>query len=212
MADTVWITRHGNRQDFVDPEWPLTAERPHDPGLSPDGIEQARNVAVRLLNENIGAILSSPYLRTVQTAHEVAELMDLPIYLEYGMGEWLNPTWFPAEPERMELDALQERFPRIDFSHSSLLVPEYPETEAEALERAGETVRRAAEHFDGTILLVGHGASVSGGAQGLVPHVKVDRCPLCSLFRADRSADGWELTLAADVEHLDAALAADRFN
>jgi hypothetical protein len=43
MTQIVWIARHGNRLDFVNPEWFNTAERPYDPPLSEDGIEQADN-------------------------------------------------------------------------------------------------------------------------------------------------------------------------
>ncbi|MGK7892391.1 MAG: histidine phosphatase family protein, partial [Xenococcus sp. (in: cyanobacteria)] len=37
MKQTVWIARHGNRLDFVNPEWFNTATRRYDPPLSEDG-------------------------------------------------------------------------------------------------------------------------------------------------------------------------------
>ena len=72
MTQTIWIARHANRLDFVSPDWFLTAERRYDPPLSDDGLVQASQLAQRLKNENITAIFSSPFLRTVQTANQEA--------------------------------------------------------------------------------------------------------------------------------------------
>ena len=47
----IWIARHGNRADIVDPTWRLRAARPHDPPLSPDDVEQARKLGRRLKGE-----------------------------------------------------------------------------------------------------------------------------------------------------------------
>jgi broad specificity phosphatase PhoE len=48
MSQTIWIARHGNRLDFVRPEWFDTALRPYDPPLSKDGFVQAKQLAKRL--------------------------------------------------------------------------------------------------------------------------------------------------------------------
>ena len=45
---TLWLTRHGNRLDFVDAGWYLTAKRPYDPPLSAEGRSQAKALAQRL--------------------------------------------------------------------------------------------------------------------------------------------------------------------
>jgi broad specificity phosphatase PhoE len=34
MADTVWVVRHGERRDSVDPNWETDADRVHDPPLT----------------------------------------------------------------------------------------------------------------------------------------------------------------------------------
>jgi broad specificity phosphatase PhoE len=46
-----------------------------------------------LKKEKIAHIFASPFLRTVQTANAVAEMLNLPIKLETGLSEWLNPVW-----------------------------------------------------------------------------------------------------------------------
>ena len=107
MNQTIWIARHGNRLDFVNPEWFNTAERPYDPPLSPDGIVQAQELGQRLVGERIRHIFASPFLRTVQTADRVAQILDLPIKIESGLGEWLNPDWMKSDPERLSIAVLQ---------------------------------------------------------------------------------------------------------
>lgn len=62
---SIWICRHGNRIDFVDPSW-----KGSDPYLSPDGIIQAKETGKRLKDENIQHIFASPFFRTVETAFE----------------------------------------------------------------------------------------------------------------------------------------------
>ena len=95
-GQVVWICRHGNRIDFVDPAW--RGHNGDDPHLSPDGVVQAQETGKRLRGEGIRYIFSSPFLRTVETAHYIAEAIDVPIYIEEGASEWLNPEWFSALP------------------------------------------------------------------------------------------------------------------
>nr|MCU0544119.1 histidine phosphatase family protein [Oscillatoriaceae cyanobacterium Prado104] len=156
MPQTVWIARHGNRIDFVNPDWFLTAERRYDPHLSEDGHVQAKQLANRLKGEGISHIFASPFLRTVQTANHVANALDLPIKLEWGLCEWLNPEWMTEMPETESFEALCARFPRIDRTYKSSNA-KYPETAEYCLNRAGETAKRLAAEFPEDILLVGHG-------------------------------------------------------
>ncbi len=213
MTRTVWIARHGNRQDFVNPDWPRTAKHPYDPGLSPDGIEQARRLGKRLASEPIAYIFASPFLRTVHTAHLAAEALQLPVYLEPGLSEWLNPEWFPVNPERIPVETLAAQFPRVDLSHHpSGFRPGYPETFEQAVDRAGKTSRHLAATYEGTLLLIGHGVSVFGAARGLVPEVEDFECGLCSLVKLVFREQQWIAELCGDVSHLDGGESADRYN
>lgn len=40
-------------------------------------------------DENIRHIYASPFLRTVQTAHQVADVLSVPVRVEYGLSEGL---------------------------------------------------------------------------------------------------------------------------
>lgn len=207
MSQTIWIARHGNRLDFVCPEWFNTALRPYDPPLSEDGFVQAKQLAQRLKGENIRHIFASPFLRTVQTAHAVAEALDLPLKLEWGLCEWLNPEWMATKPETAPLAELVKKYPRIDLSYQSYLVPQYPETpESVCLNRAAETARYLAATFAEDILLVGHGATVLGSTMGLIPGVTAFdlRTPLCCLVKLVRENDQWAIKLNGDTSHLTA--------
>ncbi|MCC5607073.1 histidine phosphatase family protein [Nostoc sp. CHAB 5834] len=205
MSQIVWIARHANRLDFVNPDWFLTAERRYDPPLSDDGMVQAQQLARRLKKENITRIFASPFLRTVQTANAVAEMLNLPIKLETGLSEWLNPVWMTEEPERLSTPALAKLFPRIDTSYTSRIAAKYPETHEKVRERSGQTARcLATEFFPEDILLVAHGASVLGGAMGLVGEIaKTEvKASLCSLVKVVRQEPEWLLELRGDTSHL----------
>lgn len=202
MKQIVWIARHGNRLDFVNPEWFNTARRRYDPPLSEDGFIQAQELGQRLKNQNISHIISSPFLRTIQTANEVAEVLDLPIKLEAGLSEWFNPDWMDSHPETHPQEFLAEKYPRIDWSYQSLVTPSYPETQVKINRRTKQTASKLINKFSEDILLVGHGASVLGITRGLVSGNPTFKVPLCSLTQVVCHAGDSELTLQTDTSHL----------
>ncbi len=202
---TVWIARHGNRIDFVNPEWFNTAERPYDPHLSDDGILQAQQLAKRLIGENITQIFASPFLRTVQTANEVAEVLDLPIQLDWALCEWLNPEWMPAMPETLFLETMAKNYSRIDLSYNGG-TSQYPETWKACMKRSGEISQRLVAEFPTeNILLVGHGASVIGTAAGLVGEIAETevKASLCCLVKIVLREEQWVMELNGDTSHLE---------
>jgi broad specificity phosphatase PhoE len=205
MNQIIWIARHANRLDFVNPEWFLTAERPYDPPLSEDGFLQAQQLANRLQKEKISHIFASPFLRSVQTANAVAEVLDLPIKLETGLSEWLNPAWMSEEPKTLSTEELAALFPRIDTSYRPRIAAKYPETDQQVKLRSGETAKcLAAEFCPENVLLVGHGASVQGAAMGLVGEIALTqiKASLCCLVKIVRQEPHWFLELKGDTSHL----------
>lgn len=212
MPQTVWIARHGNRIDFVNPDWFLTAEHRYDPHLSEDGHVQAKQLANRLKGEGISHIFASPFLRTVQTANHAAEALDLSIKLEWGLCEWLNPEWMTEMPETESVEDLCRRFPRIDASYKGGIA-NYPETGEACLKRAGETAKRLAAQFPEDMLLVGHGASVIGSAIGLAGCAETEiNASLCCLVKVVRDQGEWSIALNGDTSHLTDSETVIRFN
>jgi len=212
---TLWLARHANRQDFADPEWAATADRPHDPGLSNDGKQQAKQLGRRVATLGIDRILSSPFLRAVETAHHVATATDDAILLEPGLGEWFNEEWFEDSPDTLAPSALAARFQRVapQRSNEPCRQPRYPETKHQALARLGTTGQCLADRHAGeTLLLVGHGITVQGVLHGLVGEDVPDPgCPLASLTKVVRQDGTWSIALRNDTSHLEnGARATDR--
>jgi broad specificity phosphatase PhoE len=212
MSQIVWIARHGNRLDFVHPEWFNTAERPYDPPLSEDGVIQAQQLGKRLMGEGIKQIFTSPFLRTIQTANYIAEILDLPIKLESGLSEWLNPAWMTSDPERHSMTELLELFPRIDSSYTSRVIACYPETIEQVNERTAQTTLHLTKEFSEDLLLVGHGASVVGTARGLMGEKATINAMLCCLVKLVRQEQAWIMELNGDVSHLSDTEDVMRFN
>ncbi len=212
MADTIWITRHGKRYDFVNPDWFITAKLPYDPPLAEDGITQAQELGKRLQSENITHIFSSPFLRTVQTAYEIAQILDLPIKLESGLGEWLNPKWMDHSPEIRSPKTLAQDYPRIDLNYISRVSSYYPEAENTVNKRTAITAQKLANEFEGELLFVGHGASVLGTAAGLLGKPLDIHASFCCLTKLVQNKESWEVKLAGDTSHLSQVENTVRFN
>jgi len=206
----VWLARHGDRQDFADPGWAATADRPFDPPLSALGRRQARALARRLASEPLAHLFSSPFLRCVETTSPIADALELAIALDDGLSEWLNREWFPERPALMDPAAAARCFPRVDPAYCSRGAAEHGEGGEQALRRAGRLARRLVDEFEGDLLLVGHGASVLGAAAellgvrvgpagGLLP----SELPTASLTKLVRQGGAsWHLALRADTCHL----------
>jgi broad specificity phosphatase PhoE len=209
-GDVLWLVRHGSRVDFVDPFWGKTAARPHDPGLSIEGVEQARRVAKRLRSEGIRRIFTSPFLRCAQTAQLVAGQLGAPVHVEPGLGELNNPDWFDGLPELLSLSELSATTAAFDESHEPLHERSYPETIEQAFERATHTALGILDRYPGPTLLVGHAVSVMGIVRGLTGFDGDVFCQVASLFRIERIERQWKLTLNGDTSHLDEPVAGDR--
>jgi broad specificity phosphatase PhoE len=202
MPQTVWIARHGDRLDFVNPEWFNTATRRYDPPLSDNGFIQAVELGQRLKSEKIQHLFVSPFLRTIQTANEVAQIINLPIKLEAGLGEWHNSEWMTESPEIHPQELLATEYLAIDWSYQSQIDPIYPETKADVNRRTAATVKQLLSQYNEDILIVGHGASVFGVTQGLVANIPEAKVALCSLTKVVRDGDNWNLEFYADTSHL----------
>lgn len=212
MAQTIWIARHGNRLDFVNPEWLNTAKRRYDPPLSEDGVIQAQQLAQRLKSENIAHIFASPFLRTVQTAYEVAKVLDLPIKLEAGLGEWLNPKWMTRMPQRLPQEVLAEQYPQIDLNYQSRLNPQYPESLDQLKARNTEIGQILSQAYSEDILIVGHGATVMWMTAGLVAGEPEVKASLCCIVKIVRDNNQWKLEINGDTSHLSTSETVIRLN
>lgn len=162
MVSKIYLLRHGHRFDFAYPEWFNTALRRYDPPLSLEGSIQVQKLAKTLINLSIDHIIVSPFLRTIQTGHIIGEILDLPIKLETGLGEWHNPAWMSEKPEIHPPEELKLFYPLIDWQYQSKLTPRYPETKEMVLARMKDITCILQQEFNGNLLLVGHSITVEG--------------------------------------------------
>jgi phosphohistidine phosphatase len=112
----LYLVRHGIAIDREDPDCPEEAQR----FLTPKGVDRTREAAFGLSQLNIKptVLLTSPYLRAVQTGEIVCEALDIdPKQLRTT--EALKPT---AEPKRLA-EELEKLFAQeiICFGHAPQL-------------------------------------------------------------------------------------------
>jgi len=193
----VWICRHGNRIDLVDPSWEGL-----DPHLSADGVVQAQETGARLRDEGIEHIFASPFLRTVETAYHIAEALDLSVKIEHGACEWLGPDWIPKPGFFIPVDEMHRRFPRVDTTYESRVFPIFPESADALSDRCRRAAIYLADTYKSDILVVGHGASVVRLTHGFLGQECSMSCGLCSLTKVIRTDGRWTLELNGDVSHL----------
>ena len=164
---TLWLVRHEQRLDFIEPEWFDTATYRYDPPLSTAGSDRAGCLAQALSQVRIDRIYTSPFLRTIQTAAPLARLLQLPMQLEWGLCEWLCQDWTSGFPDTNPVDELSKCYPNIDVTYKSLVMPIYPETAAELDARIAIIADKLVRCNDGQILAIAHKGSVLGIAAAL---------------------------------------------
>ncbi|KAI9130685.1 histidine phosphatase family protein [Acaryochloris sp. CCMEE 5410] len=202
MSEVVWIARHGHRQDYADLGWRKQADRPHDPGLSAAGVVEAQDLAQCLKAESIAHIVASPFLRTVVTAAHTATELNLPIHLEAGLGEHMSSHLFKSRPEPLPVGEMADRFPQVDRHYQSQIIPLFPETEEEALARAGEALQQLVGTFSGPLLIVTHELIGKGAAWGLINQRPPVRFPTCGLTKLVREQGEWKMAFTGETSHL----------
>ena len=102
----LFLSRHGERHDYEQKKqgtnWTATAERPWDPPLTPHGEQQgallgagAAAHAKRLGLPPITRVISSPFLRCMQTMSSAAEALGVAkVAVEPGLAEGLGEDWY----------------------------------------------------------------------------------------------------------------------
>jgi len=148
---SMFLIRHGDRWDYSHPEWKKSSpKRPGDPSLSDLGFAQARatgrHLAKVLKEDNFDVsqlvVISSPFLRTLQTANEIVAQIEIAfpaapspaIKLECAVWEidgnnGINHKSLPSPyGEDMDLLLLERHqyYPRIDLKYKSMFVPTVP--------------------------------------------------------------------------------------
>lgn len=142
MLETIYITRHGFRGNWANTKWsPSPTGIDADPALSSHGVDQAKELAAHLkqIQPPPERIYSSPFYRCIQTINFTAEALDLPIYVDNGIGEWYGVTR-ATHPSPATLSLLRTFFQRVDPTYRASIVPS---TKGETMEDIHARVRTA---------------------------------------------------------------------
>lgn len=211
---TIYIARHGYRAN-----WILGAAVPPPPtGIDGDvqlakhGIRQAHELGRYLLavDEQPELIFSSPFFRCLETSEPISEFLEVPVYIERGLGEWYRPDR-PVIPVPADNETLGKFFHdkvRMDWV-SCQLPSEKGETEEELYKRCHEVldkfIRKVEEDFPNveTIMLITHGATKIALGLNLLgrPNVRCTmadgskeyiRCGSCSLDKFQVQSQGYD--------------------
>lgn len=198
---SIYMARHGERIDYLDPYWlekPGATGDELDSPLSGNGLRQARDLAERLADEPIDHIFASPFLRTIQTALPIAEKLDLPIKLERGIGEGLRSKNYLRDPRVWSTEDRNIMFPQVDLEHNSVIDPPWPEEAPQTCERAAATISKLLEMYDGNFLLIGHGITVMSMCWDLLPQKPELFGGFCALHRIDQHDEGWHIAVQGE--------------
>ncbi len=205
----LYLVRHGQRIDTVDKNWHTPGTDPHDPYLSDRGHWQAARLAERLRDEPIDVMLASPYTRTLQTAQHIASALDLPFFIEAGVGEWQAKNLMQQPPELGDLAERAAHYSYANLTHAALHQPTYPESKQDVEMRYAQTIRDLLALYPGNLLLVAHGKLVTAGAAALSGQAEYKmRYGVAGLTLLTRPTDAaedakWHLAINGDTQHLE---------
>lgn len=93
--ETIYIARHGYRSNWL-PEGPYPPPPTgieNDVPLAKHGVDQAIELSkyIKTLDVKPEMIFSSPFYRCLETSKPSKEALDIPLYVERGIGEWYKP-------------------------------------------------------------------------------------------------------------------------
>ena len=153
------LVRHG--QSHFNVHFGATREDPGivDPGLTEEGVAQAKRAGESLLALDIRRIVASPYSRTLETAEIIAEQLGLPVIVDPLVRERAYFTCDVGSP-RSELST---RWPHFDFGELVEFWWPDSETESELLGRC-ERFRSATSSLEDWrhLLIVTHWGFIKG--------------------------------------------------
>ena len=178
----VCLLRHAERLDHVDMNWhEAEQQRRYDPPLSPAGAEEAASISrqLGLGTLNLKHVVSSPFLRTLQTAAPIARELSLSqLIVCNGMCECLSEeTGINTQPV-FELEQQKAVCGGITLEFIGDPVPLFPESLIEAKQRYQTAIRLVSDkYWPAGVLFVTHAIAIRAAFQsysgplinGLIP-------------------------------------------
>jgi probable phosphoglycerate mutase len=200
------LVRHGVTELSVARRFAGRSDLP----LTERGIRQAELAAGRLAGlPGAAAVLSSPLLRTRQTAARIADRLGLPVTVEDGLIETDYGVW-----DGHSFDEVRQRWP--DDLARWLADPAVPPTSGESFETVGRRIEQARdriiEQYQGqTVLLVSHVSPIKllvqsalGAPVSAVHRMYLDPASITVIDYLDGTPAGASLRGYNDTAHLSA--------
>ncbi|KAK5967091.1 Alpha-ribazole phosphatase [Trichostrongylus colubriformis] len=163
----IWVVRHAEREDNVNPNWQSLPEarglNNDNPMLSARGRKQARECAARFRDVNIDHLFASPFDRTMETASIIAEEKELLVKPEAGLCEVLTECNNP--PGFWSTKRLKRKFIWVDADYVPVYekgtLPDELVGDHSCMPRIRRTVDHITNNYEGDLLLVSHGAPIA---------------------------------------------------
>ena len=230
VLKNIYIARHGYRANWLPlPHPPNPTGIDSDPPLAPHGVEQAKQLAGYLTSlptqDRPQFILTSPFYRCVETGKPIAEMLQLKIVLERGVGEWYKKGR-SVIPAPANYDTLEQFFNGVlateEFWHRDDTIGVVPdlsgETEEAIFARANLFWSKFIPIFEKrfpditNILIISHAATkialglallnLSGVRAYIDDDKDILRAGACSLDKFIRDGNKWNLVMNGNCEFL----------
>jgi len=193
------------RIDFDNKDWVKTAENRYNPPLHPRGFIQAQETSQRLFQEKIDNIITSPFLRTLQTAETVAQGLGMKFHVEEGLAEWLREDEFEYWPKYYPREEVVEKFAHFSGEYKSLSpIRMFPESRAELDIRMKKALEGLMARYEGNILIITHASPIDAVFRVLLNQDPDEYHIMCGLSRMDFLNGKWTLGLHKESGHLSA--------
>ena len=148
------VMRHGQTEHNLKGLWNY-GNQDGDP-LTSTGVEQVADAVKGLNGAHIDMIIASPFLRTLETAQEMAKMLGMPkdaIVTDARLAEWKVGGNYDGKPLNDFFAVRNSSEDRYNFK------AEGGESYVEVVERAGEFIYDIEKTYKGkTILIISHGA------------------------------------------------------
>ncbi|QOR64776.1 histidine phosphatase family protein [Cytobacillus suaedae] len=144
MKTYIYMVRHGDSPKFGD-------ERIR--GLTTEGLESAKRVTGLLKNEGIDIVVSSPYLRSIQTVQQLADKIGKEVIIYEDLKEWVFSSEGTRKPDTELMPLLEKSFLKPTLSFSGV------ESIEDCQKRAVSALLKIIEEYRGKKVAIGtHGA------------------------------------------------------
>ncbi|KAJ9463032.1 hypothetical protein DIPPA_25635 [Diplonema papillatum] len=205
-AEWVYVVRHGEREDEINPEWIELSDRRYDPPLTSQGRIDARRVASELVKlpseQQPNAVVTSPFLRCLQTAATIYDELQKSspddvecarrIIVDFDLSEVHNPQFMKCDDAPVfthakvvkQLRLIVGDDVKVSFTGTQ---PEYPEPLKKARKRYDSALLTSPLPRQNTVL-VSHGEAVARAVTTLNPNALVFETKYCSYISRSRQS------------------------